>query len=191
VLSTAPPPPPPPAGCARSGLLDYVLSDYFWARAVLLIGPTAATLGLSVQASGGSLWRGGGGRRPGSMPAVVTASPLVVTASPPRFSPLQLVCLLPRLPSSPLSLPCPDIKDRPVLPQVPLATLADACLGDPAWLHAAPAAALTAGGAMAILLGFVGTWGHAGAEGGESQQYIVSKACGQVQALQCALPWPG
>jgi len=31
------------------GLLDYVLSDYLWARAVLLIGPTVATLGLSIQ----------------------------------------------------------------------------------------------------------------------------------------------
>lgn len=31
------------------GLFDNVLSDYLWARAVLLIGPTIATVGLSVQ----------------------------------------------------------------------------------------------------------------------------------------------
>ncbi|KAL0027142.1 hypothetical protein WJX79_010145 [Trebouxia sp. C0005] len=31
------------------GLFDNVLSDYLWARAVLLIGPTVATVGLSVQ----------------------------------------------------------------------------------------------------------------------------------------------
>ncbi len=31
------------------GLLDYVLSDYLWARAVMILGPTVATLGLSVQ----------------------------------------------------------------------------------------------------------------------------------------------
>jgi len=31
------------------GLLDYVLSDYLWARAVILLGPTVATLGLSIQ----------------------------------------------------------------------------------------------------------------------------------------------
>ena len=32
-----------------AGLFDNVLSDYLWARAVLLIGPTIATVGLSVQ----------------------------------------------------------------------------------------------------------------------------------------------
>ncbi|KAG1661194.1 hypothetical protein FOA52_006000 [Chlamydomonas sp. UWO 241] len=31
------------------GMLDYVLSDYLWARAVMLLGPTVATAGLSVQ----------------------------------------------------------------------------------------------------------------------------------------------
>lgn len=31
------------------GLLDYVLADYFWAQAVLWLGPTVATLSLSVQ----------------------------------------------------------------------------------------------------------------------------------------------
>lgn len=31
------------------GLFDNVLSDYLWARAVLLIGPTLATVGLSIQ----------------------------------------------------------------------------------------------------------------------------------------------
>lgn len=31
------------------GLFDNVLSDYLWARAVLLVGPTLATVGLSVQ----------------------------------------------------------------------------------------------------------------------------------------------
>ena len=36
-------------GIMDAGLLDYVLSDYLWARAVMLIGPTVATLGLSVQ----------------------------------------------------------------------------------------------------------------------------------------------
>ena len=30
-------------------MLDYVLSDYLWAKAVMLLGPTIATLGLSVQ----------------------------------------------------------------------------------------------------------------------------------------------
>lgn len=29
--------------------MDYVLADFLWARAVLLLGPTAATLGLSIQ----------------------------------------------------------------------------------------------------------------------------------------------
>lgn len=33
----------------RAGLLDYVLADYLWARSVMLLGPTVATLGLSVQ----------------------------------------------------------------------------------------------------------------------------------------------
>ncbi|GBF91275.1 hypothetical protein Rsub_03595 [Raphidocelis subcapitata] len=32
-----------------NGIMDYVLADFLWARAVLLIGPTPATLGLSVQ----------------------------------------------------------------------------------------------------------------------------------------------
>ena len=31
------------------GLLDYVLSDYLWARAVMILGPTVATLGMSIQ----------------------------------------------------------------------------------------------------------------------------------------------
>jgi len=39
-----PAPTPPP-----SGILNYCLSDYLWAHAVLLLGPTIATLGLSVQ----------------------------------------------------------------------------------------------------------------------------------------------
>lgn len=30
-------------------MLNYCLSDYLWAHAVLLLGPTIATLGLSVQ----------------------------------------------------------------------------------------------------------------------------------------------
>eukprot|EP01024_Parvocaulis_polyphysoides_P063951 TRINITY_DN7416_c0_g3_i2.p1 TRINITY_DN7416_c0_g3~~TRINITY_DN7416_c0_g3_i2.p1 ORF type:complete len:382 (+),score=30.10 TRINITY_DN7416_c0_g3_i2:124-1269(+) len=34
---------------ATKGLLDNVLADYLWARAVLLIGPTIATVGLSIQ----------------------------------------------------------------------------------------------------------------------------------------------
>ncbi|KAK9813135.1 hypothetical protein WJX72_009645 [[Myrmecia] bisecta] len=33
------------------GLFDNVLSDYLWARAVLLVGPTIATVGLSIQCS--------------------------------------------------------------------------------------------------------------------------------------------
>ena len=37
------------AAAAAKGLLDNVLSDYLWARAVLLIGPTVATVGLNVQ----------------------------------------------------------------------------------------------------------------------------------------------
>lgn len=32
-----------------AGVMDYVLADYTWARAVLLLGPTAATLGMSIQ----------------------------------------------------------------------------------------------------------------------------------------------
>lgn len=32
-----------------TGVLNYCLSDYLWAHAVLLLGPTIATLGLSVQ----------------------------------------------------------------------------------------------------------------------------------------------
>jgi len=34
---------------AAEGLLDYVLADYLWARAVMLLGPTVASLGLSIQ----------------------------------------------------------------------------------------------------------------------------------------------
>ena len=37
------------AAAAAKGLLDNVLSDYLWARAVLLIGATVATVGLNVQ----------------------------------------------------------------------------------------------------------------------------------------------
>ena len=37
------------AAAAAKGLLDNVLSDYLWARAVLLIGPTVATVGLNAQ----------------------------------------------------------------------------------------------------------------------------------------------
>jgi hypothetical protein len=33
--------------------MDYVLADFLWARAVLLLGPTVATLGLSVQVGSG------------------------------------------------------------------------------------------------------------------------------------------
>lgn len=29
--------------------MDYVLADYTWARAALLLGPTAATLGMNIQ----------------------------------------------------------------------------------------------------------------------------------------------
>eukprot|EP00878_Enallax_costatus_P017998 GHUV01018924.1.p1 GENE.GHUV01018924.1~~GHUV01018924.1.p1 ORF type:complete len:287 (+),score=121.99 GHUV01018924.1:156-1016(+) len=32
-----------------NGVMDYVLADYTWARAALLLGPTAATLGMNVQ----------------------------------------------------------------------------------------------------------------------------------------------
>lgn len=35
--------------CVAKGLFDNVLSDYLWARAVLLLGPTLATVGLSLQ----------------------------------------------------------------------------------------------------------------------------------------------
>ena len=35
--------------CIAKGLFDNVLSDYLWARAVLLLGPTLATVGLSLQ----------------------------------------------------------------------------------------------------------------------------------------------
>mmetsp|Transcript_2965 Transcript_2965/g.10510 ORF Transcript_2965/g.10510 Transcript_2965/m.10510 type:complete len:363 (-) Transcript_2965:620-1708(-) len=35
--------------CLIKGLFDNVLSDYLWARAVLLLGPTLATVGLSLQ----------------------------------------------------------------------------------------------------------------------------------------------
>jgi hypothetical protein len=31
------------------GLVDYVIADYLWARAVLLLGPTLATVGMSAQ----------------------------------------------------------------------------------------------------------------------------------------------
>lgn len=36
------------APCA-AGLMDYVVADYTWARAVLLLSPTVATLGTSIQ----------------------------------------------------------------------------------------------------------------------------------------------
>lgn len=32
-----------------TGLMDYVVADYTWARAVLLLGSTVATLGMSIQ----------------------------------------------------------------------------------------------------------------------------------------------
>lgn len=32
-----------------AGVMDYVLADYTWARAALLLGPTAATLGMNIQ----------------------------------------------------------------------------------------------------------------------------------------------
>jgi len=35
------------ARCA--GLFDNALSDFLWARAILLVGPTIATVGLSIQ----------------------------------------------------------------------------------------------------------------------------------------------
>lgn len=36
--------------CVRAaGLMDYVIADYTWARAVLLLSPTVATLGTSIQ----------------------------------------------------------------------------------------------------------------------------------------------
>lgn len=38
---------PPPR--SHAGLMDYVLADFLWARAVLLLGPTIATLGLGIQ----------------------------------------------------------------------------------------------------------------------------------------------
>lgn len=41
-ITTSPLPPTP-------GILNYAFSDYLWAHAVLLLGPTIATLGLSVQ----------------------------------------------------------------------------------------------------------------------------------------------
>lgn len=41
------------------GLLDNVLSDYLWARAVLLTSPTVATCGTTIQARADALPRGG------------------------------------------------------------------------------------------------------------------------------------
>jgi drug/metabolite transporter (DMT)-like permease len=35
--------------CARAGLFDNALGDYLWSRAVLLVGPTIATVGTSLQ----------------------------------------------------------------------------------------------------------------------------------------------
>ena len=34
---------------SSTGLVDYVIADYLWARAVLLLGPTLATVGMSAQ----------------------------------------------------------------------------------------------------------------------------------------------
>ena len=34
---------------ARAGLFDNALADYLWSKAVLLVGPTIATVGLSLQ----------------------------------------------------------------------------------------------------------------------------------------------
>lgn len=36
-------------GAYAAGLMDYVIADYTWARAVLLLSPTVATLGTSIQ----------------------------------------------------------------------------------------------------------------------------------------------
>lgn len=33
----------------RAGLFDNALADYLWSRAVVLVGPTMATVGLSLQ----------------------------------------------------------------------------------------------------------------------------------------------
>jgi hypothetical protein len=37
---------------ATAGLLDNVGADYLWARAVLLVGPTIASAGMTIQVSG-------------------------------------------------------------------------------------------------------------------------------------------
>lgn len=50
---------------ACKGLFDNVLSDYLWARAVLLVGPTIATVGISVQVRGRA---GARDVRPGLVP---------------------------------------------------------------------------------------------------------------------------
>jgi drug/metabolite transporter (DMT)-like permease len=35
--------------CPNSGLFDNALADYLWSRAILLVGPTIATVGLQLQ----------------------------------------------------------------------------------------------------------------------------------------------
>lgn len=77
-------------------MFDYALADFLWAQTVLLLGPTVAALGLSIQ--------------------------------------------------------------------IPIATVIDLLIGDPAWLKTAGSIALTASGTLLILLGFFGVNARAGAE---------------------------
>ena len=63
--------------CAcHAGLIDYVVADYCWARAVLLLGPTATSCGLALQIPAAGLFDallhpgGGGAALPWSRTAV-------------------------------------------------------------------------------------------------------------------------
>lgn len=115
--------------CAVKGLISNVMSDYFWARAVLLVGPTVATVGLSIQGkqsmAGGCTGPQGSADRSGS-DRVTSSGPACLRCHPVRAT-----------------------------PAVPMATAVEFSLGH---LHMASAgtAFMYIAGAGAVLGGFVG-----------------------------------
>lgn len=158
------------------GLADNVLSDYLWARAILLVGEEAGRCG-ALPASARSrvcLLRA-------SRPSLPDGDP-PCRGSPPGLRLLMWPCAFvgwqcPQLhrrmtPCSSPSLPAgPTIATAGLALQVPLAVLLDALLRSPAWLSHAGSAVLTMLGGAIVLVGFFGV--NAAGEDDEKTRHVV------------------
>lgn len=132
------------------GLLDNVLSDYLWARAILLVGEHSLPLVLLLE---------------GTLPI----APLFAGAHLrllPKLKPISLSTNLFLQPTNPSYLSTylptnhpragPTVATSGLALQVPLAVVLDALLRSPAWLAHAGSTVLTLLGGAVVLAGFFG-----------------------------------